>query len=454
MRLDGAMNSDSTKYLVIGAGVTGCSVAEYLHAQNKNFRIMDSRDVPPNASKLKRLLPKSNICFGEFRQEWIDVCDIVVLSPGVSLQMPEFQNVKLRGAEVIGDVELFARNASKPYITITGSNGKSTVTTLVTEILNSQGVKAVAGANIGKPALDLLNEDVDMYVLELSSFQLETSPSIQPAAAVVLNISPDHLDRHKSFEEYSRIKQSIYNNAKHKVYRRVDRLSEGLPEDSTSTTFGLDEPADGHYGVQKLESGRWLMRGKRKLLPAGELHLVGRSGELNVLAALALTQEYITDQAAAIDCVREFKGLPHRCELVLEHAGVQWINDSKGTNVGATIAAIDGISRRQILILGGIHKGGSIESLIPVVREKVKQVVAFGRDREVFVKALQDIVCVTEADSLKQAVQIAASSVAKGEAVLFSPACASFDMFSDYQDRGIQFRNCVNKYAQKGRHAD
>ena len=454
MRLNGAMNTDSTRYLVIGAGVTGCSVAQYLCGRHIRFRIMDSRHIPPFSSRLKKLLPEKDICFGGFVQKWIDESDVIVLSPGVSLQTPEIQDAKLKGVEVIGDVELFARNTDRPYIAITGSNGKSTVTTLVTAILNSQGIRAVAGANIGKPALSLLDNDADMYALELSSFQLETSYSIRPEAAVVLNISPDHLDRHASLEEYARIKKSIYDNARLKVCCRNDELSEDLKQISGIVTFGLDEPDDGHYGIRQYGGKRWLVHGKQKLLPAEELQLLGTSGELNVLAALALTQAYIKNEAKAMECIRQFKGLEHRCELVLEHAGVQWINDSKGTNVGATAAAIDGISRRQILILGGIHKGGPVDQLAPLVRKKVRQVIVFGRDREVFMNALQDIVNITVADSLHQAVQLAGNIVTDGEAVLFSPACASFDMFSDYQDRGNAFKDCVNEFVREGGYAE
>lgn len=448
--IDFAMKTDATKYLVIGAGMTGWSVAMHLQSHQKTFRVMDSRDIPPYGAQLKQMLPMQNICFGRFEQQWIDASDVVVLSPGVSLQTPEIQDAYAKGIDVIGDVELFARQARKPYIAITGSNGKSTVTTLVADILNSQGIVTKAGGNIGLPALNLLGEDdLDMYVLELSSFQLETSTSICPAAAAVLNVSADHLDRHQSLEQYARIKRSIYNNAKHKVYFCGDqhRVKEGIG-------FGLDEPQHNQYGVKQDASGRWLMRGAEKILATEELPILGTMGELNVLAALALCNEYISNETAALNAIREFKGLPHRCELVLELDGVQWINDSKGTNVGATVAAIMSFNRPQILIVGGIHKGGSINLLVQAVKEKVRLVIAFGRDKGIFVSALQDVTNVMVADSLAAAVQQAVSKVSNGDVVLFSPACASFDMFADYQERGRMFQQAVISVVRGDKNVD
>ena len=450
MKLRSAMNTDATNYLVIGAGITGWSVAQYLYAQNKSFRIMDTRDIPPYATQLKKMLTKKNICFGRLNQRWMDESDVIVLSPGVSPQIPELVAASANGVEIIGDVELFARRTQKPYIAITGSNGKSTVTMLVAAILNSQGIMAKAGGNIGTPALSLLDdEDADIFVLELSSFQLETSASLHAAAATVLNISADHLDRHDSFDQYARIKNSIYDNAMRKVF-----LRNGQKSISDGVSFGLDEPVDHHYGIQHKGTERWLVCGRKKIINASELPLLGTIGELNVLAAFALCQDYIHDQAAALSAVRNFKGLPHRCELVLEHEGVRWIDDSKGTNIGATVAAVQSFDQKQILIVGGMHKGGSLEPLARVVDEKVRVVIAYGRDKEIFINALQQICEVQTAESIESVVQIAAKQVKPGEVVLFSPACASFDMFADYQKRGEAFQRAVNKIVQEAKRVD
>ena len=438
------MSTDAINYLVIGAGITGWSVAQYLHANQKSFRIMDTRDIPPYAAKLNEIVAKKNICFGRLDQKWLQESDVVVISPGVSLQLQELQQAKSNGIEFIGDIELFARDAQKPYIAITGSNGKSTVTMLVTEILNSQGISAKAGGNIGIPALSLLAlTDADMYVLELSSFQLETSASLRAAAATVLNVSADHLDRHQSFEQYARIKHSIYDHAQLKVYLRGGQT---LIEDGIS--FGLDAPDEHHYGIRQFEQERWLVCGTKKIIKASELPLPGSAGELNVLAALALCQEYIHDQAAALKAVRKFKGLPHRCESVLEQNDVLWIDDSKGTNVGATVAAVQSFNAPQILILGGIHKGGALDPLVQAVAKHVRIAIAFGRDKQVFIDALQKHCDVLVADSLDDAVQQAARQAKPGYVVLFSPACSSFDMFADYRERGEVFQQAVRSCVQ------
>ena len=450
MNLNSVMNVDSSKYLVIGAGITGWSVAEHLYAQQKSFRIMDTRDIPPYAAQLKQMLPAQQICFGRFDQSWIDTADVIVVSPGVSLQTPELAQLNTSNVELIGDIELFARQARKPYIAITGSNGKSTVTTLVVDILNSQGITAKAGGNIGTPALSLLDEDdVDMYVLELSSFQLETSASIQASAATVLNVSADHLDRHHTLEQYAQIKHSIYRHAKRKVFFRDEtRELEG------GVSFGLDEPKTDHFGIKQDSTGRWLVQGNIKIIAAKDLPLKGATGELNVLAALALCDEHIRDEFAALNAIRNFSGLPHRCELVVEKDDVQWINDSKGTNVGATVAAITSFDRPQILIVGGIHKGGSTDMLVRAVQEKVRLVIVYGRDKEIFIEALQESTTVVVADSLMQAVQQAIQHVNRGETVLFSPACSSFDMFANYQERGHAYQQAVLSVLEEDRHVD
>jgi UDP-N-acetylmuramoylalanine--D-glutamate ligase len=440
------MKIDPTKYLVIGAGVSGLSAVEYLLVRNKQFRIMDSRGLPPNAAKIKNILSDAQVCFGRFDQQWLQEADVIVLSPGVSPHLTEIQQAVNRGAELLGDIELFAREVTKPYIAITGSNGKSTVTTLVTAILQSQGINAKACANIGEPVLNLIDEkSIDVYVLELSSFQLETCSSIRPRAAVVLNISDDHLDRHASFEEYAAIKHSIYNNAELKIIPRGENQDECFATSGEKISFGQDIPGENNYGVKQDNDGRWLVHGDQQLMKAADVPLLGATGELNVLAALALTDSFIHDQVKAIEAIRMFKGLPHRSEVVLENNNVQWIDDSKGTNVGATVSAITGLDRQIVLILGGVHKGGSLDALIDAVRDRVTLVIAFGRDKQIFVDALNNITQVVQQSSLKASVEYAYQKAKPGEAVLFSPACASFDMFANYIERGLAFQAAVKE---------
>lgn len=444
------MKIDPTKYLVVGAGVSGLSAVEYLLARNKQCRIIDSRGIPPNAAKIKNILPDAQVCFGKFEQQWLQEADVIVLSPGISPHIPEIQEAVNCGAEVLGDVELFAREVSKPYIAITGSNGKSTVTTLVAAILESQGLNAKACANIGEPVLNLIDDkSIDVYVLELSSFQLETISSIRPHAAVVLNVSDDHLDRHASFEEYAKIKQSIYTNAELKIFFRGHEKNNLIGSKGKTLSFGDDIPGQDDYGIKQDNTGRWLVHGKQKLINSDDVPLLGVTGDLNVLAALALTESFVKDQAKALEAVRMFKGLSHRCELVIEANNVQWIDDSKGTNVGAAVSAIMGLHRPIILILGGVHKGGSLDALIEAVRERVSLVIAFGRDKQVFVDALNDVVEVSQKSSLSASVEHAFQKSHSGDAVLFSPACASFDMFSNYIERGLAYQAMVKQCVLK-----
>ena len=436
------MKKDTCRYLVVGAGVTGESVVSYLLANDKNIKVMDSRELPPNAKKISDKVGAHNVHYGELNQRWLLDADVIVLSPGVDVHTREIQTAIEHGIEVIGDIELFSRNATKPYLAITGSNGKSTVTTLVTEILKSQGIHAKAGANIGEPALDLIQDDsVEMYVLELSSFQLEICQSIRPEAAVVLNISEDHLDRHATYDEYFNIKMSIYDNAKTRIIPRNTTI-----KTRHATSFGLDTPPSGHYGIISDNEGEWLAHGQKKLLNTALLRLIGDSGKLNALAALALAEPYIKNWGAALEVLTKFNGLPHRCQLVFEYGNVQWIDDSKGTNIGATVAAIKGLERPIILLLGGLYKGGDLDELVSVISDKVTAVIVFGKDRDIFNEALSGVVNTSIADSLEDAVLLASRMSQNNDVVLFSPACASFDMFSNYKERGIAFQKLAKKY--------
>lgn len=446
-----AMQNNKINYLVIGAGITGLSVVSYLRSHGHAVRVMDSRALPPNANKIRSLLQPDDVCFGEFKWQWLDKTDVLVVSPGVDSHQQAIQSASQQGTQVIGDIELFAQAATKPYIAITGSNGKSTVTTLVTELLQSQGINAKAGANIGKPALDLLaDESADLYVLELSSFQLETCHSLQASTAVVLNVSDDHLDRHTDFNAYKAIKYSIYENAERKVFSRI--------QDDASVTsqcsFGLDQPQKGHYGICDDKQGQqWLVCGDYKIIPSDQITLLGDVGKLNVLAALAIVDPYLQDMSAAIDTIQAFKGLAHRCERIAKQDGITWINDSKATNIGATLAAIEGLEYPLILLLGGVHKGGIVDDLLFAIKDKVKQVIVYGRDADIFFQALNEYVEVQQVDSLQQAVFEAYDNAVDQDTVLLSPACASFDAFDNYQHRGDVFRETVHECLSGGNDA-
>jgi UDP-N-acetylmuramoylalanine--D-glutamate ligase len=393
---------------------------------------------------------------GGFDDTLLTSADEIVVSPGVPISTPALQRAAERGIPLIGDVELFARTSNRPAIAITGSNGKSTVTTLVGQMLRQAGIQAAVGGNLGLPVLDLLDADADWLVLELSSFQLETTASLHLRAATVLNLSPDHLDRYPSLDAYAAAKRRIFAHAEHAVINRDDPVAAALADGIADRIgFSLSPPArDQDYGLVEQDSEAWIARGGRLLMPAAEVRMPGRHNLANGLAALALAETAGVDPASACEALRVFTGLPHRSELVAERRGVRWINDSKGTNPGATTAALAGIvasderstrNARAVLIAGGDGKGADFSALAPIVRDCARAVVLIGCDAPLLERALAETVPLHHASSMEQAVQVAAELAQPGDAVLLSPACASFDMFDDFQQRGRIFAAAVEE---------
>ena len=451
--------------LVLGLGKTGYSVVEYLSAQGGKVTVADSRDLAPCLGRVREHYPRVEIITGGLPLDSLDQFDRIVVSPGIALPAGAAGEKTL-----IGDIELFVENATAPIIAITGSNGKSTVTTLVAELLGAAGKRALTGGNIGTPALELLARPVpDFYVLELSSFQLENTHSLRAAAAAVLNISEDHLDRYRHIGQYTDAKARILTGAAACVLNRDDPASASLlAANPDAVTFGLDRPAGArHYGVVDTSKGRNLCRGHgQSVTPLGavaQLALHGEQNIANVLAALALVESAgVPATPTVVDAACRWGGLEHRCELVAEIDGVKWINDSKGTNVGATVAALrghggigddggGGDDGDLILIAGGIGKGANFSPLRAPVEARVSHVVLFGRDADAIAAAIAGCAEVSMARDLNHAVSIAAAHAhaRAGRVVLFSPACASFDMFENYEQRGRAFKRLVAKLEAK-----
>lgn len=437
--------------LVVGLGKTGLSAMRWLHKQGVHVYMADSRTNPPGIDQLLETLPELKIYAGPFVEEVFLAADMIVVSPGVSLQEPVIQAALLKGIEVVGDVELFARYRPQfsKVIAITGSNGKTTVTTLVGEICKKAGLNTVVAGNIGLPVLDTLESQFpDVYVLELSSFQLETTHNLKIDVATVLNISEDHMDRYDSVEAYAQSKARIYQNATMAVVNRDDPLSKGLTT-AEQISFGLNQaPNYSDYGLEDI-NGLWLSSGKRKLMPASDLKIAGRHNIANVLAAIALASSIGIDRNTIIRTIRQFTGLPHRVEWVANIQGVDYYDDSKGTNVGATCAAIKGMSKNGkpqnvILIAGGDGKGQDFTPLVEAVKENARAVVLIGRDAPLIESVLLAAdVPLYDAIGLQEAVVIAQKLAKSGDAVLLSPACASFDMFRDYIQRAEVFVEAV-----------
>lgn len=452
------LTSVPSKTLVVGLGKTGLACVRYLSAQGLAPAVTDSRLHPPGLDALCEALPGVAVFVGGFDPEVFAAADRLVVSPGVPVAEPLIQEAMARGCEVMGDIELFAREARAPVCAITGSNGKSTVTTLVGEMLTACGRRVATGGNLGEPALDLLDEDVEGYVLELSSFQLETTRTLHADVATVLNLSPDHLDRYSSFEAYAQAKANIYRGARVAVVNRDDPLAAALAHEAAlEIGFTLAAPAPGDLGVRPFtEPGRtqtetaWICRGEQRLMPVSEVCLAGRHNLANALAALAIVAGCGLPLGPACAVLRRFKGLAHRSALVAEQAGVRWYDDSKGTNPGATIAALEGLvpansSGRAVLIAGGEAKGADFAPLRPALERAARAVVLIGRDAESIARAVEGAVPLFRCGSMKDAVQQAAVLAQPGDLVLLSPACASFDMFDNYEHRGRVFAEAVRE---------
>ena len=452
----GNVNMATTAYnwntLVVGLGQTGLSVARYLHSRGIAFAVVDSRVNPPGKDELLAQFPAALYAFGAFSDasELFTQAATLVVSPGIAIATPEIRAAGERGAAIIGDIELFVREAQAPVVAITGSNGKSSVTTLVDLMAKTAGMRSYAGGNLGYAALDLLAQPVpDLYVMELSSFQLETTQSLQAVSAVVLNVSEDHLDRYDSYADYAATKAVIYRNCGCAVVNRDDPLVMAMLADwtdaerSQSVSFGLDIPAAGHYGVREHNGRRWLAKGETLLLAADAMKLPGEHNLANALAALALGEAAGIPLAGMLTALCEFTGLAHRTQWVRERQGVNWYNDSKGTNVGATLAALAGLPGKTVLIAGGQGKGADFSPLRPVAAEKARAVILIGEDRNKIADVLEGYVTYLLAQSMEDAVEVAAELAQPGDNVLLSPACASFDMFKGYGHRGDVFSDAV-----------
>ncbi len=443
---------------IVGMGVTGISVARFLSRENKNFIMFDTRQEPENLQAFIQEFPDVPYVLGDLSDESLMNVNEIILSPGLDIKEPVLQKAIERGVSIVGDIQLFIDAIDKPLIAITGSNAKTTVTTLVGEMIAAAGKKVKVGGNIGVPALDLLGdpeEKTDFFVLELSSFQLETIRKTNAEVATILNLSADHMDRYAGLAEYHKAKQRIYFGAKKIVLNRDDPLTQPpIAANVKITSFGLSAPDIGHFGLIEESGTTYIAFGLKKLMSVSELKIVGQHNYENALAALAVVWSLGLEIEPALQVLRSFIGLPHRCQLVASVNGVVFINDSKGTNVGATLAAIEGLSSsnsRLVLIAGGEGKDANFKPLIPVFKEHVAALISIGRDASLLEDIAQQAGVVSQrADNLEQAVSLAYASCGKNDTVLLSPACASFDMFKNYLDRGEKFIAAVNDLVQQG----
>jgi UDP-N-acetylmuramoylalanine--D-glutamate ligase len=441
--------ADNRPYaVVVGLGRTGLSAARYLRASGWRVAVTDSRESPPELAALSALDASIPVRLGALDSALLDEALCVVASPGVPLTVPFFEAARRRGLEIVGDIELFARAAHAPVAGITGTNGKSTVTTLLGRMARRAGIAVRVGGNLGEPALDLLGSDAALYVLELSSFQLETTTELECRAATVLNVSADHLDRYASIGAYAAAKARIFARCDTAVINLDDPLVVAMPRAVRRTlSFSLRATLGADYAVATHAHEWWLTRSGEPLLPLAAMRIKGLHNAANALAALALGEALELPRAAMLAELREFAGLPHRSQWVAEVGGVTYIDDSKGTNVGATLAAVGGMAGPLVMIAGGDGKNQDFAPLAAAFRGKVRHTVLIGRDAPLIARALAGVCTLESCATLPEAVRAAARAARPGDTVLLSPACASLDMFRDYAQRGAVFAQAVAELA-------
>ncbi|MFA5983521.1 MAG: UDP-N-acetylmuramoyl-L-alanine--D-glutamate ligase [Methylococcaceae bacterium] len=441
-----ALDAEASKVLIVGLGITGISVAYFLQNLGIRFAIADSREKPPLVKEFLEQMPDIALFAGGFDEAAFNVATHLVVSPGVSLTEKAIVKALANGAKIISDIDLFACATTVPVIAITGSNGKSTVTTMLGKMIEATGKKVGIGGNLGTAALDLLEEKVEYYVLELSSFQLERTSVFKANVATVLNISADHLDRHIDLSGYAVEKQSVFRGNGVMVINIDDEIVHAMLDPKREVlTFSIKTEAD--FYLKKQADAEYLMYHDQSLMALDELPLEGRHNAANALAALALGHALGLDLLLMCKALKHFKGLAHRMQRIAEIHGVTWINDSKATNIGACVAALDGYDRKVILIAGGDAKGADMSELVPVVKKKVKAMVLMGKDAKTIARALSDCVPLQYANDMTEAVKLAARVAELGDSVLLSPACASLDQYKNYQDRGDKFSKAVLELA-------
>jgi UDP-N-acetylmuramoylalanine--D-glutamate ligase len=439
--------------VVVGLGATGLACARYFSSVDKPFRVVDSRDAPPALSQFKREFPEVSVALGANWGSALLPAKQLVVSPGVSIQTPAIKSAKEQGASITGDVDIFSQQVAAPIVAITGSNGKSTVCAMVASILKHARRDFALGGNLdgdlSKPVLDLLRESPrELYVLEVSSFQLETTVALNAEVASIINMSEDHLDRHGTMENYARAKQRIFNGCRKLVINRDDPRSKPAPPLQRETlTFGLGAPADGELGVIVRDGKPCLSLGSRVIIPVADLKIAGTHNIANALAAAAVALHLdvpMTDIAVGLG---EFSGLAHRCQWVAERGQVAFYNDSKATNAASATAAVSGLGGllpgKLVVILGGESKGDQTDALGLALKKFARALILIGRDADVFAERFAGIAPIHRAATMEEAVALGVANARPGDAVLLSPACASFDMFANFQERGLAFKQAV-----------
>ena len=441
----GKATSAGQTNLVFGLGTTGMSVARYLKRKGIAARFVDTREAPPGLDELGEIDPAADIVLGKTPDSLVENVARIIVSPGVSDAEPLLVAARKAGVQVVSDIELFVHDAVAPLVAVTGSNGKSTVSTLLALMCDAAGLNGMAGANLGEPALDLLEHDTpDYYILELSSFQLQRTATLPLKVAVLLNISPDHLDWHASEAEYRSAKYRIFREAESAVVNRDDaEVPRHLAKGTSRISFGLDVPDEDQFGLRHEDGLDFLARGEQLLLSTSDVAMVGVHNQANALAALATGELMGIELSAMLQVLHEFPGLPHRMQYVARINGADFINDSKATNVGAAVASVESVPGLVVLIAGGQGKRGDFDRLARTVCSKLRSAVLFGEDAAAIEDAFAGLTPTSRVAGLHEAVKNAAEMAEAGDTVLLAPACASFDQYQDFAARGDDFQLAV-----------
>jgi UDP-N-acetylmuramoylalanine--D-glutamate ligase len=442
------INAKNNIQVIVGLGKTGLSCAHHLAGQGIEFAITDSREDPPGLTEIKQHFPHAFLSLGRLDTNLCQQAERLIISPGVSLREPAIANAIAKHIPVIGDIELFAQHIQAPVIAITGSNGKSTVTTLVGEMAQQAGLNVCVGGNLGTPALNLIStQEPDLYVLELSSFQLETTFSLKPYAAVLLNLSEDHMDRYDDLKNYLAAKQRVYHRCKYAIINRQENLlwkNLGL---KNLISFGLDAPVQQNFGLRNVGDKWYIAQGDTLLLETKALKIKGRHQLVNATAALALGFATGLPMPAMLNALCSFEGLAHRCQWIANYKNVDWYNDSKATNVAAAQASLEGlgaeVTGKLIVIAGGQGKNANFFPLRNAMQKYVRQLILIGQDASLMEDALKNTTHIEITSSLEKAVALAKAAAQPGDAVILAPACASFDMFKNFEHRGEVFITAV-----------
>lgn len=439
------MSQLTGKYVVIGLGKTGLSCVRFLKHLGCDVAVIDTRSQPPGLDELKAEFSDVRFLSGTLDQFDLTTAQELIVSPGLSIRTPAIAKAQAAGVSIAGDIELFCRTVSEPVIAVTGSNGKSTVVTLLGELLAAVGIKVKVAGNIGLPVLDALlaKEPVDVWVLELSSFQLETTQSLAAQVACILNVTEDHMDRYDSLNDYASAKQRIFDQCDTAVYWIDDPRTCPVAQNCKRAPFGGSDNNRGRFYVASQAGQSWVMDGNTAIIADTDLLIKGAHNLLNVAAVFTMLDVFGVDYRSVLPALKVFPGLSHRCQWAASANGVAWYNDSKGTNVGAAQAAIEGlggaIAGKLIWIAGGDGKGADFSVLQPVAKQYVRHAVLLGRDADAIAAVVAPVCGNTTVASLQEAVSVAADIAQPGDVVLLSPACASLDMFKNYEDRGDQF---------------